>query len=381
MFSRNVIYTIAAVLGLTLSTYQGLAAERPNVVLIMGDDMGYSDLGCYGGEIATPNLDRLAERGVRFSQFYNTARCCPTRASLLTGLYPHQAGQGHMEADRNHPGYRGRLHRHTPTIAEVLRPAGYRTYMTGKWHVSGGATEPESPQDTWPVQRGFEKYYGTLRGAGSFYDPTSLCRQNTFITPENDPDYQPETFFYTDAISDNAVRFLQQHGEESAEKPFFLYVAYTAAHWPMHALPNDIARYRGRYDAGYEPLRRERVERLRELGLFDERWSVSPTAEDWDAVDHKKWEARCMEVYAAMITSMDRGIGRIVRQLEEQNALQNTLILFLQDNGGCAETVGRSSNAEEIAGKKFSPLGRDGLQTRITPPMQTRDGRPVRTGP
>jgi arylsulfatase len=357
------------------------AAERPNIVLIMGDDMGFSDLGCYGGEIATPNLNRLADGGVRFSQFYNTARCCPTRASLMTGLYPHQAGVGHMEPDRNHPGYRGRLHRHTPTIAEVLRPAGYRTYMTGKWHLTGGATEPTSSQETWPVQRGFEKFYGTLKGGGSFYDPTSLCRQNTFITPLNDPEYEPETFYYTDAISDNAVRFLQQHAEESAEKPFFLYVAYTAAHWPMHALPDDIAQYRGRFDAGYEPLREARVERLRELGIFNDQWSVSPTAEDWEAVTHQEWETRCMEVYAAMITSMDRGIGRIMKQLEEQGALENTLILFLQDNGGCAETVGRTSNADEIGGKNFPPLGREGLQPRINPPMQTRDGRPIRTGP
>ena len=207
-----------------------IGTPRPNIILIMSDDMGFSDLSCYGGEIQTPNLDALAKNGVRFTQFYNTARCCPTRASLLTGLYPHQAGVGHMvTTDRGLPGYRGNLNRQSVTIAEVLRAGGYRTYMTGKWHL----TRFEGPNDdksNWPVQRGFEKFYGTIKGGGSFYDPTSLCRQNRFITPENDPEYKPETYYYTDAISDNAVRYLQEHKEESPEKPFFLYVAYTAAH-------------------------------------------------------------------------------------------------------------------------------------------------------
>ncbi|HEX5219478.1 MAG TPA: sulfatase-like hydrolase/transferase, partial [Verrucomicrobiae bacterium] len=208
-------------------------SKRPNILLIMSDDMGFSDIGCYGSEIATPNLDSLAQNGIRFTQFYNTARCCPTRASLLTGLYPHQAGVGHMMDDRGAAGYQGKLNRQCVTIAQVLRAGGYRTYMCGKWHVTHDM-RPNGDISNWPVQRGFEKFYGTITGGGSFYDPTTLCRQNKFITPENDPEYKPATFYYTDAISDNAVRYLQQHAAGSSEQPFFLYVAYTAAHWPMH---------------------------------------------------------------------------------------------------------------------------------------------------
>jgi len=355
------------------------AADRPNILLIMSDDMGLSDLGCYGSEIQTPNLDALAEHGIRFTQFYNMARCCPTRASLLTGLYPHQAGVGHMMEDRGHDGYRGVLNRRSVTIAEVLRAGGYRTYMCGKWHVARDR-RPDGDNSAWPVQRGFEKFYGTITGGGSFYDPTSLCRQNKFITPENDPEYKPETFYYTDALSDNAVRFLQQHNSESADKPFFLYVAYTAAHWPMHALEKDIAKYRGKYDGGYQPIRQARFERMQQLGLLDPKWKLSPPAENWSQTPNKEWEARCMEVYAAMIDCMDQGIGRIIAQLKKDGRFDNTLIFFLQDNGGCAEQMGRKSNAPESP-KPLQAFGRDDLQPQIWPPMQTRDGRWVRTGP
>jgi arylsulfatase len=313
-----------------------LAAERPNVVLIMADDMGYSDIGCFGGEIKTPHLDKLAANGLRFTQFYNTGRCCPTRASLLTGLYPHQAGIGHMMNDRGHDGYRGELNRHCVTIAEALRPAGYATYAVGKWHVTKH-TQPDGPKFNWPLQRGFDRYYGTITGAGSFYDPGTLCRDNTLISPFADPEYQPEQYYYTDAISDHAVRFIDEHyhnPKAEPSKPFFLYVAYTCAHWPMHALPEDIARYRGKYNEGYQPVRDARMRRLAELGLIDGGWTMAPTVGDWEGVKHKKWEARCMEVYAAMISRMDRGIGQIVKQLEESGQLENTLIFFLQDNGG-----------------------------------------------
>jgi arylsulfatase A-like enzyme len=353
--------------------------EKPNILLILSDDMGFSDLGCYGSEIRTPNLDALARDGLRFTQFYNTARCCPTRASLLTGLYPHQAGIGHMTEDRGHEGYRGTLNRQSVTIAEVLRAGGYRTYMCGKWHVVHDI-RPNGDHSTWPVQRGFEKFYGTITGGGSFYDPTTLCRQNQFITPENDAEYRPAKFYYTEAISDNAVRFLEQHAAESPDKPFFLYVAYTAAHWPMHALERDIAKYRGKYDAGYEPVRRARFERMKALGLIDPRLGLSPQAGDWPGVEHKEWEARCMEVYAAMVDCMDQGIGRIVAQLKKDGRFDNTLIFFLQDNGGCAENMGREANPPESP-KPLQPFGPDELQPKIWPPMQTRDGRWVKTGP
>src|SRR5262245_17670230 len=189
------------------------AAERPNILMIMSDDMGFSDLGCYGSGIETPNLDALAKDGLRFTQFYNMGRCCPTRASLLTGLYPHQAGVGHMTDDHGYEGYRGDLNRNCATIAEVLRAGGYRTYMCGKWHVTHFIA-PEGNKSNWPLQRGFEKFYGTITGGGSFYDPTTLCRQNKYITPVSDPECTPkENFYYTEELSDNAVRFLQQHSQ------------------------------------------------------------------------------------------------------------------------------------------------------------------------
>jgi arylsulfatase A-like enzyme len=354
---------------------------RPNIVLIMSDDMGYSDIGCYGGEIRTPTLDRLAAGGLRFSQFYNTARCCPTRASLLTGLYPHQAGMGHMTG--NHPNrretWRGELSRRAVTIAEVLHESGYGTYMCGKWHATS-KERPASGKSNWPRQRGFDRFYGTITGAGSFYDPTQLTRDNTSITPVNDAEYRPEQFYYTDAISDNAVRYIGDHVRSNGDKPFFMYVAYTAAHWPMHAPPEAVAEYHGRYDGGYEPIRQARFERLKELGLIDRAVTLSPSPQTWESVANKAWEARCMEVYAAMIDRMDDGIGRIVATLEKEALLDNTLILFLQDNGGCAEPMGREDKPEWHL-PDLRPMGPEELQPKIWPPMQTRDGRAVLGGP
>jgi arylsulfatase A-like enzyme len=352
--------------------------KRPNIMIILSDDMGFSDLGCYGGEIQTPNLDRLAANGIRFTQFYNNARCCPSRASLLTGLYPHEAGVGHMTSDQGYDGYRGQLNRQCVTIPEVLGPSGYRTYMCGKYHVCRNIKQDGDKTD-WPIQRGFEKFYGTITGAGSYYDPTTLCRRNTLITPENDSEYHPAQFYYTDAITDNVVRFLQQHEKESSDKPFFFYVAYTAAHWPMHAREQDIAKYRGKYDAGYDAIRRARFERAKKLGLIGKNVELSPEAGDWSKIKNKAWEARCMEVYAAMVDCMDRGIGQILDELRKQNQLDNTLIFFLQDNGGCAEPMSRmQSNGN--GPDNLRPFGPNDLQPQIWPPMQTRDGRWVRRG-
>ena len=373
----------AVALSLPTAGAFGKPSKRPNVILIMSDDMGFSDLGCYGGEISTPTLDSLAANGLRFTQFYNTARCCPTRASLMTGLYQHQAGVGHMTEDRGSPAYRGDLSNNCVTIAQALGPAGYRTYMTGKWHVTRHAGK-DGPKHNWPLQRGYEKFYGTITGAGSFYDPTTLCRNNTYVTPENDPEYEPETFYYTDAISDNAVKYINEHYAESAGKPFFMYVAFTAAHWPMHALEKDVARYKGKYGRGYGYYRKQRFERLKEMGLIRRDWDMSPQAGDWEQFEYEDWEARCMEVYAAMIDAMDRGIGRIVAELKKQGAFDDTLIFFLQDNGGCAEGMGRGPKVNErwIGGVKDDrPMAPDELQPHIWPPMKTRDGRPVRGGP
>jgi arylsulfatase len=373
----------AVVLNVPLRNVFAADAKRPNIIVILSDDMGFSDLGCYGGDIDTPNLNNLAANGLRFSQFYNTARCCPTRASLLSGLYPHQASVGHMVDDSGFPSYRGDLSRNCVTIAEVLRPAGYRTYMTGKWHVTRYMAK-DGPRHNWPLQRGFERFYGTIAGAGNYFDPATLCRDNTFLSSQNDPQYQPQSYYYTDAISDNSVKFIREHHEKSADQPFFLYMAFTAAHWPLNAPEKAIAKYQGKYDKGYAYYRQQHFDRLKQMGLIHQDWDLSPQAGDWKKVKNKEWEARCMEVYAAMIDTMDQGIGRVVAELKRQGTLDNTLILFLQDNGGCAEDMGRQAGvSEKWAGalKDLKPMAPEDLQPNYRPPMQTRDGRPVRGGP
>ena len=373
------------VLSFTLWDFGGAAtwaeqtpSDRPNIILIMSDDMGYSDVGCYGGEIQTPHLERLAQNGLRYRQFYNNARCCPTRATLLTGLYPHQAGIGHMEGDYGLDGYRGDLKANCPTFAESLRSAGYATFLSGKWHVTRFRGE-DGPKHNWPLQRGFERFYGTITGAGSFFDPTTLCRGNRYITPVNDPDYRPRTFYYTDAISDNAVTFLDDHVQQSPEQPFLLYLSYTTAHWPMHALPHDIKKYEGAYDGGYVVTRQKRLDRMKHLGLIDASWKIPPLVEDWSKTEHPKWEADLMEVYAAMVDNMDQGIGRVVECLRRHDKLDNTIIMYFQDNGACAENSGRRNANQPYP--DYHPMGPDELQSRIWPPMQTRDGRAVRVGP
>ncbi len=354
---------------------------RPNIIVILADDMGFSDIGCYGSEIRTPNLDRLAKGGLRFTQFYNAARCCPTRASLLTGLYPHQAGIGHMMEDRGAEGYRGNLNRNCVTLGEALRPAGYHTYAVGKWHVTPGQTA-KALADThnWPLQRGFERFYGTIHGAGSYWDPSALVRDNQLITAASDPDYRPERFYYTDAIADHAVTFVRDHARAHPREPFFLYTAFTAAHWPMHAKESDIAKYRGRYRGGYEAVRTARWSKLKRLGLVDPTWTPTPIVGDWNQVKDRAFEERCMEVYAAMIDCLDQGIGRLVAELKSQGQFENTLILFLQDNGGCAELVGRGQNAAARADRPSLPPMAPGDQQFNSQPKQTRDGWPVRQG-
>jgi arylsulfatase len=316
-------------------------APRPNIIIIMADDMGYSDAGFMGSEIDTPNLNHLAKEGVLFTQFYNTSRCCPTRASLMTGLYPHQAGMGHMNWQQfDLPGYQAQISFHTPTIAEVLKPAGYETYMSGKWHLTL-EDAADSPRDDWPRQRGFDHYYGTIIGSGSYFDPQMLVRENTVITPSTDPEYHPEKFYYTDAIADQSIRDIKEHHQQSPDKPFFLYVAFTSPHWPLHALESDIAKYKGKYDGGFKPIREARYKKEKELGIIDPNWELSPQNQAWSDVKHPKWEARCMEVYAAQIDRMDQNIGKIIDALKSTGQLDNTLLFFLQDNGACAETTGR----------------------------------------
>lgn len=367
--------------GCSLPTSQEKENERPNIILIMSDDMGYSDIGCYGSEIETPVLDNLAANGIRFSQFYNTARCCPTRASLLTGLYPAQTGMGFMTSHENEPGYQGEIGNQCVTIAEVLKPAGYRTYMSGKWHVARNSSDEDSLKYNWPLQRGFDRFYGTIVGAGSLWDPWALTRGNKFITPVNDTEYHPEEkWYYTDAISDNAVKYIEEHQTTSPDNPFFMYVAYTAAHWPLHAPDDEIALHQGKYDEGFAAIRMKRYQKLIELGLINEKWAMSEQVGLWDTLTNKEWYARNMEVYAAMVSRMDKGIGEIVNSLKENKLLDNTIVMYLQDNGGCAETLGWLNRDNTFAKlpelRTFDPMDPDELQTRLVP-EQTRDGFPV----
>ncbi len=321
---------------------------KPNIILILADDMGFSDIGCYGSEVRTPNIDRMATNGAALSAMYNCARCCPTRASLLTGLYPHKAGIGHMGANLGFPAYQGYLRNDAATIAECLRPAGFKTLMSGKWHV-GGDFDPRDV-DNWrigdlthptPRQRGFDEFYGMVDGACSFFSPHCILRDDGKI------DITSDDFHFTDAITDAACDMIQR-----ADDPFFLYLAYTAPHWPLHARPEDIARYDGVYDKGWDAIRTARHEELNSKRLLRQPWDISPRDSDalpFATVANKDWEAARMATYAAMVEQMDRGIGKVMETLEAKGELDNTFILFLSDNGGCAELM------EEDGWARFYP--------------------------
>lgn len=308
------------------------ADKKPNIVLIMLDDMGYSDLGCYGGEIETPHIDTLAKNGVRFSQFYNSGRCCPTRASMLTGLYPHRSGVGHMASrDYGFKGYKGELRPEAATIAENMKAAGYDTWMAGKWHLSINWS-PEGSKHNWPLQRGFDKFYGTLIAAGSQWNPITLTEGNKSIFPVS----ADEDYYYTEALSSKAVKWMASQEED---KPFFLYMAYAAPHWPLHARQEVIDKYKKRYEAGYDKLRAERLKRMKAEGLISEEATLSTRNSDvtaWEDEKDKEWQASRMAAYAAMIDQVDTGVGELVAQLKKDGELDNTIILVLSDNGGSA---------------------------------------------
>lgn len=344
---------------------------RPNIIVILADDLGYSDLGSYGGEIQTPNLDNLAMNGIRFTSFYNTSRCCPTRASLLTGVYNQQAGIGQMTTDMNLPGYRGHITDNVVTLAEVLKDAGYRTAMTGKWHVSTTIQQADkeaqlkwlnhqashpyfSPVDQYPVNRGFEKYYGNIFGVVNFFDPFSLVNGTQPV------ESVPQGYYHTDALNDSAAAYVREFSK--GDEPFFLYLAHTAPHWPLQALPEDISKYENTYKSGWDAIREARYKKMVELGLVDPATTaLSPRMGkelSWEANPDKEWDARAMAVHAAMVDRMDQGIGRLIATLKETGELDNTLILFLSDNGASPENSMR-----------YGP--------GFDRPSQTRDGRVI----
>ena len=343
--------TVLALAGIVLACVAGAAplraADRPNVVVILADDLGYSDLGCYGGEIRTPHLDALARGGLRFTSFYNGGRCCPTRAALMTGLYPHQAGVGRMTRDEGTPGYRGFLTENTVTIPEALKAAGYRTGMVGKWHLSLTRAEPGhmrrlnnqqigdafSDPATYPTARGFDSFYGVIWGVVNFFDPFSLVRGAEPVREV------PKDYYITDALTDEAVKFVDGG---KPDQPFFLYVAHTAPHWPLHAREEDVERYRDANAGGWEPIRTARGKRMVEQGIVPGNHAMPLLTTkglnaDWSTNPNKDWDARAMAVHAAMVDRMDQGVGRLVAVLRERKQLDNTLILFLSDNGASPE--------------------------------------------
>ena len=335
---------------------------RPNIILILADDMGYSDLGCYGGEISTPNIDGLAKNGIRFTNFYNAARCCPTRASLLTGLYPHQVGMGGMVQHTDDPqrpagSYQGYLSRNSVTIAELLKDAGYFTSMSGKWHVG------EAKKD-WPMNRGFDEYYGLISGAANYFDITKMIRpgiERHFADGMEEHIPKPDGYYMTNDISNHAISTIKD--QQQREQPLFMYVAYTAPHWPLHALPEDIEKYKGHYKMGWDSIRTQRYERMKELGIVDESFALAARDSKvpaWEEMGNKALLERKMEVYAAQIDRMDQGIGDIIRELKDVGEYENTIIIFLSDNGACAESGLYGNN---WWGNDVMPGGPDSFQS------------------
>jgi arylsulfatase A-like enzyme len=328
-----VLFVIVANLTAAEAKAAPAAPTRPNIVVILVDDMGFSDIGCYGSEIPTPNIDKMAAGGLRFTQFYNTARCCPSRAALLTGLYPHQTGVGHMTDDHGVPGYRGRLNDRCVTIAEVLQPAGYFTAMSGKWHVGQNF-------GVVPWGRGFLRSFNSPAGGFYYAGPRAELYLNGRLL-ENDDPILPRGWYTTDLYTDYAIKFIDE--ARAAKRPFFLYLPYNAPHFPLQAPQDEIAKFRGKYQVGWDRLREERHARQIALGIVDRAWPLSPRPREvraWqrlgpaekDRFDH------IMAIYAAVVAHMDRDVGRLVDALRARQALDNTLILFLSDNGANAES-------------------------------------------
>ncbi len=373
-FLRRVGYGSLGLVGSSyLAGMAGCAApgdrgNRPNVVLILADDMGFSDVACFGGDMRTPNIDRLASEGLRFTHFHNGARCCPSRASLLTGLYAQQAGVGDMMHDAHLPGYRGDLNRQCVTLAEVLKDAGYGTYACGKWHVTHFINaETMEEKHNWPRQRGFDRYFGTINGADSYFEPRTLTLDNDSAQDQVQPG-----FYYTNALGDYATRFVGDHLDQKPDEPFFLYAAFTAPHWPLHAPEEAIERTKGRFDAGWDQLREARYARQTSMGIIDPKWPLTERdhrVPAWEDEPNKEWQLRRMEVYAAQIEILDANIGRIIGELEQRGVLDDTLVLFMSDNGGCAEEINTPGWYNYIFNGP-ERVGRD----------HTLDGKPVKIG-
>jgi len=327
-------------------------AGAPNVVLMMCDDLGYADLGCYGSEIATPNLDRLASGGLRYTNFHAAPMCSPSRASLLTGVNHHLAGFGTVaHLDPGFPGYAMELPADTVTLPEILRDHGYATMMVGKWHLAKDSDcSASGPQHSWPCQRGFDTFYGFLDAFTNLHQPHRLTHDNHQV----ETDRYPDDFYLTDELTDRAISMIRERKASNPAQPFFLYFAHGAVHAPLQAKRADIERYRGRYDAGWDELRRQRHARQLELGLLPSGTPLAPRnteanhdVKPWDDLTDREKElfARHMEVYAGMVDNIDQNVGRLLDALDQLGELDNTIFLFTSDNGGSreGEEVGTSS--------------------------------------
>lgn len=320
------------------------AAGAPNIVIVLVDDMGYSDTGPFGSEIPTPTLDRLAERGVRLTNYHTMPLCSPARAALLTGLNPHRLGYALVaNADPGFPGYGMEIADDVPTLAQLLHDAGYATYAVGKWHLTrDSASNAADDRRNWPLQKGFDQYYGVLEGLTSLFHPHQLVRDNSPL----DIDELPAGYYYTDDITDQAISMVTSLRAHDPDKPFFLYVAHNAVHGPLQARPEDIERHRGSYDGGWDALREARFRRQLEAGLFppgtrlpSRNFEAGFEVGAWaDLEPREQWlYARYMEVYAAMVDNIDQNLGRLVDVLDILGELDNTIILFTSDNGGTGE--------------------------------------------
>ena len=347
---------------------------RPNLIVILADDLGWSDTSPFGGETYTPHLARLAAGGVRATHFYNIGKCYPSRASLLTGLLNHRAGfAGGIARDEGRAGdgpYRGYLAEETPTLAEILQPLGYRSYLSGKWHVG-------EARKHWPDQRGFDRSFSLISGASSYYELRNERERIRRMSLDGEPWTPPaEGFYATNAYADKAVEFLADHERLYGEDPFFLYLAFTAPHFPLHAPIDARARYAGRYRNGWDVLRRERFMTLLTTGVIDQRFAETMRPDQvpaWENVaDRALWEAR-METYAAMITLMDEAIGRVLAQVEAMGELDNTLIIFASDNGASHEDVS-GRNAHDHG----TPIGDRGSYEAINAPWAWAANAPFR---
>lgn len=316
----------------------------PNIVVVLIDDMGFSDIGPFGSEIDTPNLDRLAASGVRLTNYHTTPLCSPSRAALLTGLNPHRAGYGFVaNADPGYPGLRLELADDVATLPEILRAGGYATYAVGKWHLVRDANlRPGATRDSWPTQRGFDRYYGSLEGLNSFFHPNQLVSDNSAV----DVDEYPDGYYLTDDLTDRAVSYLKDLRAHDTDKPFFLYFAHVAMHGPLQAKESDLAKYRGRYEQGWDVLRENRFASQLTQGLFPAGTRPAPRNHEpgfevpaWDSLsdDERSRFARYMEVYAAMVDSVDQSVGRILDTIADFGELDNTIVVFTSDNGGTAE--------------------------------------------